>query len=61
MLLTDPLPVDEVHAFPLQDSRGTVDMMKKAAFQEIPVYNYGWPGFNDQISTVVQMTRSLYS
>jgi len=43
MLTTEPLPVDEVHTFPLQDSIGTLDMMRRADAQQIPVYNWGYP------------------
>jgi hypothetical protein len=49
--------VDEVHAFPLQDSKGTVGMMKIAAEAGIPVFNHGWPGFNDQIPNVINVTK----
>lgn len=42
-MLDDNPPVDEIHAFPLQDSRGTVDMMKRGVGHQIPTYNYGWP------------------
>lgn len=51
--------VREVHAFPLQDSIGTIGMMKAAAARKIPVYNYGWPGFNDQFEEgqVINVSR----
>lgn len=41
-MLDDKPPVDEVHAFPLEDSRGTVDMMKRATAHYIPLFNHGW-------------------
>lgn len=43
-----PGDVDQVHAFPLQDSRGTIGMMKISVDAKIPVWNHGWPGFNKQ-------------
>ena len=52
--------VDEVHAFPLKESRGTAGMMNIAANNGIPVYNHGWPGIHvDKPEMVIQVRKSI--